>query len=75
MVRNHKVSTFIKLRLDVIIVVILVIMQKTTRNHLTRIGIGRNIMPQLLQKRNNLNQISQGVTPRTQIKKKNISWL
>ena len=47
---------FHKSKLGVIIVVRLVIMQGIVRNQLTRIGIGRNIIPQLLRKKNNLRQ-------------------
>ena len=65
MVRKLKVSTFINIRLGVITVVSLDIMQGIVRNHLTRIGIERNIIPQLIQKKNSLSQSNQGVTPRT----------
>ena len=75
MVRNLKVSIFINIRLDVINIVIFVIMQGIVRNHLTRIDIERNIMPQFLQKKNNLNKRNKGVKPRTYIKENNTSWL
>ena len=73
-VRNLEVSISLNQELSVIIVVSLVIMHGSVENHLTKIGIERNTMFQLLQKKSNLNKRGLRLKPRIQVKEKNITW-
>ena len=65
-VRNLEVSIPLNQELSVIIVVSLVIMHGSVENHLTKIGIEKNTMFQLLQKKSNLNKRGLRLKPRIQ---------